>query len=566
MTYALRQQFQEMDRAVQADARQKLADEAATLQRYRTAELEKIGQQTPQANWELPEGYQFGSQNQNAGAPGVSGVHTGGGAGYTARAGVGRPQPATENESDAERSRLARQAPRKEVDLDRLANLRRQQTQGSILSPADTQFIADNRGIGQTAGPTGRPIAAPQSSTAPRNEAAFQELRRLSQSQQPSMPAGGYANPAAYAAHAAANPPSQQKTGATQYDKPTPYDALIQKAAQENGLDPALLKRLLGTESSFNPTAVNPQSGAMGIAQIMPNMHGVSQQQAFDPNFAIPWAAKHLAQKIAQNGGDVTKGVYAYKGAVSDTGRASVDSAMRQILQGGPQQAAAPQAVEATFSGMGPGGSSQMMQEQINLAKFRYQQLQQMLPYMNPEQQAKAQAQMDTLYAGAKSQQAYMLAARASSSSEAVGQLFALAGARGGRTPDGLYVFLDESGKVARGADGAPMQSMTGGQVGAYLYRILDEKSRAAQSEMQGKIALEQAKALAQAQAKLQEQGGTQADLEHLKALMEMLRDQNRPGEVRGIADQLGGVHYYNSRTGPMPSAVAVNSSPLALQ
>jgi hypothetical protein len=96
-------------------------------------------------------------------------------------------------------------------------------------------------------------------------------------------------------------PPKPDK--ATQYDsKVTPYDALIQQSAIQYGIDPVVFKRLLGTESSFNPTAVSPrgESFGLGIAQIA-SSHGLSREQRLDPNIAIPAGAQIFAAMLKQS-------------------------------------------------------------------------------------------------------------------------------------------------------------------------------------------------------------------------------------------------------------------------
>ncbi len=47
------------------------------------------------------------------------------------------------------------------------------------------------------------------------------------------------------------------------------YDALIQSAAREHGVPPALVKAVIAAESSFRVDAVSPK-GAMGLMQLMP--------------------------------------------------------------------------------------------------------------------------------------------------------------------------------------------------------------------------------------------------------------------------------------------------------
>ena len=47
------------------------------------------------------------------------------------------------------------------------------------------------------------------------------------------------------------------------------YDKLIVKKARQLGLEPALLKAMIHTESGFNPDALSPK-GAKGLMQLMP--------------------------------------------------------------------------------------------------------------------------------------------------------------------------------------------------------------------------------------------------------------------------------------------------------
>jgi len=71
---------------------------------------------------------------------------------------------------------------------------------------------------------------------------------------------------------------------------------LIENAAHANGLPVGFMTRIIWRESSFRAAAVSPM-GAQGIAQFMP---GTAQQRGladpFDPEEAIPKAARLLAE------------------------------------------------------------------------------------------------------------------------------------------------------------------------------------------------------------------------------------------------------------------------------
>lgn len=143
----------------------------------------------------------------------------------------------------------------------------------------------------------------------------------------------------------------------SQYDKPNAYDPIIQKAAQWQGIDPAILKRLIGSESSFNPKAVSPRGAqyGYGIAQIAAS-HGLSKEQMEDPSVAIPFAAKLLRQYADANGGDMNKALLQYKGASSPAGIASMQPIVNGILAGAApaQQATAPQAGQPAAQAAAP--------------------------------------------------------------------------------------------------------------------------------------------------------------------------------------------------------------------
>src|SRR4051812_25529980 len=63
----------------------------------------------------------------------------------------------------------------------------------------------------------------------------------------------------------------------------TELEAIIQGAARESGLDPALIKAVISAESQFNHREVSP-AGACGLMQLMPGTaHLLSVKDIFDP-------------------------------------------------------------------------------------------------------------------------------------------------------------------------------------------------------------------------------------------------------------------------------------------
>jgi soluble lytic murein transglycosylase-like protein len=151
----------------------------------------------------------------------------------------------------------------------------------------------------------------------------------------PAAPAPAAPAAAAPAAPAAAAPVQPTKRAQSYDNKVTPYDAIIQQSAVENGIDPVVFKRLIGTESSFNPTAVSPRGAkfGLGIAQIAA-VHKLSREQMLDPNTAIPFAAQLLAKEIRNTGGNIEEALMRYKGATSPGGQAAMSKPIGDILSG----------------------------------------------------------------------------------------------------------------------------------------------------------------------------------------------------------------------------------------
>lgn len=149
---------------------------------------------------------------------------------------------------------------------------------------------------------------------------------------QPAAPAAPVApKPAAAAA------PTQPTKAAQQYDnKVTPYDNLIAQSAQQYGLDPVVFKRLIGTESSFNPNAEAVGANGLrhvGLAQIS-DIHGLSDADRRNPNIAIPFAAQLFSGYLQRAGGDYEQALQQYKGASSETGKAAMAGPIKTILSG----------------------------------------------------------------------------------------------------------------------------------------------------------------------------------------------------------------------------------------
>jgi cell wall-associated NlpC family hydrolase len=95
-------------------------------------------------------------------------------------------------------------------------------------------------------------------------------------------------------------------------DASTQYDSLIQQAARDQGVDPALLKGLVQAESGFNNSSVS-SVGAQGLTQLMPDTaRGLGVTNSFDPLQNLEGGARFLAGALKRFGGNEQLALAAY--------------------------------------------------------------------------------------------------------------------------------------------------------------------------------------------------------------------------------------------------------------
>ena len=93
--------------------------------------------------------------------------------------------------------------------------------------------------------------------------------------------------------------PSKGTSGAK-----TDYQPIIDAAAQEHGIPANIIESVMQTESAGDPNAVSPK-GAGGLMQIMPGTAaelGITNEERFDPEKAIPAGAQYLRKMYDQFG------------------------------------------------------------------------------------------------------------------------------------------------------------------------------------------------------------------------------------------------------------------------
>jgi soluble lytic murein transglycosylase len=92
----------------------------------------------------------------------------------------------------------------------------------------------------------------------------------------------------------------------------TNYDVIIDKYAEEYRVDPALIRSMIATESSFNPKAVS-RKGAQGLMQLMPSTAArIGVRDAFDPEENIRGGTKHMRVLLDTFGNDLNLSLAAY--------------------------------------------------------------------------------------------------------------------------------------------------------------------------------------------------------------------------------------------------------------
>lgn len=107
----------------------------------------------------------------------------------------------------------------------------------------------------------------------------------------------------------------------------TAYEQMARQAALNAGINPELFVQQIQQESNFQPQA-RSSAGALGMAQLMPQVAHALGVDPFQPAQALPAAARLMAGYLARYHGDEAKALAAY-----NAGTHAVDTA---IARGGP--------------------------------------------------------------------------------------------------------------------------------------------------------------------------------------------------------------------------------------
>ena len=95
-------------------------------------------------------------------------------------------------------------------------------------------------------------------------------------------------------------------------EMPAPLRALVDNIASTHGVDPALVRAVMKTESNFNRYAVSPK-GALGLMQLIPTTgrrYGV--RDFFDPQQNVDAGVRHLKFLLEKFNGNLDLSLAAY--------------------------------------------------------------------------------------------------------------------------------------------------------------------------------------------------------------------------------------------------------------
>ena len=118
------------------------------------------------------------------------------------------------------------------------------------------------------------------------------------------------------------------------------FDDLISSAASRYGIDPALVKAVVQTESGFDPNAVS-QAGAKGLMQLMDDTaRGLGVNDSFDPAQNIDGGTRFLSYLLRKYDGQVTPALAAYNAGPGRVDRLGLttDAQVSQRIDELPQE------------------------------------------------------------------------------------------------------------------------------------------------------------------------------------------------------------------------------------
>jgi len=105
-----------------------------------------------------------------------------------------------------------------------------------------------------------------------------------------------------------------------------PWSNFVANAAEEHGLDPALLLAVIAVESGGHPRAVSPR-GAQGLMQLMPaTARSLGVTDPFDPKQNVDAGARHLRSLLDHYHQDLARALAAYNAGAAVIERVAAGS------------------------------------------------------------------------------------------------------------------------------------------------------------------------------------------------------------------------------------------------
>ena len=90
------------------------------------------------------------------------------------------------------------------------------------------------------------------------------------------------------------------------------YEEIIQEAAAEYDIDPALIRAVMQAESAFHPYAVS-RAGAEGLMQLMPELADeMGVNDSFDPRENIMGGVRYLKRLLDYHNGNLDLALASY--------------------------------------------------------------------------------------------------------------------------------------------------------------------------------------------------------------------------------------------------------------